>query len=66
MLNKNKTITLWIGILTALLLIIGYFFHSVDTLASNNLIGWFISNVSVEHVVAISSTFIKSLHSLGM
>jgi hypothetical protein len=62
--NKIKTITLWIGILIALLLIFGSFFHSADTLVDNGAFSLMLKSASGEQIRAASSSLIKALQSL--
>ena len=66
--NKEqlKTITLWIGILTALLLIIGTFSMNAGSGVGDNLFSWLYQTAPMAEVVEFSSNVINSLASLGL
>ena len=48
--NRIKNITLWVGILTALLLIFGTFSHSIGTLGSDDVFNLVIREVGGEQI----------------
>ena len=66
--NKEKlqTITLWIGILTALLLIIGTFSMSGENSLGDNLFSWLYQTAPLTEVIEFSSNVINSLSSFGL
>ena len=64
--EKLKTITLWIGILTALLLIIGTFSMSGESGLGDNLFSWLYQTAPLTEVIEFSSNVIKSLSSFGL
>ena len=64
--EKLKTITLWIGILTALLLIIGTFSMTGGSGVSDNLFSWLYQTAPLAEVVEFSTNVIRSLSSLGL
>lgn len=64
--DKLKTFTLWIGILTALLLIFGTFSVSGDNSLGENLFSWIYQTAPVSELVDFSANIIASLSEFSL
>ncbi len=64
--DKLKTFTLWIGILTALLLIFGTFSVSGENSFSENLFSWLYQTAPVAELLDFSSNIIQSLSEFSL
>jgi hypothetical protein len=63
--NRAKIVTLWIGILMALLLIFGSFAQSFGAITQVQLFGGIMEHFSGDHFTFLSSILSETLHSLG-
>lgn len=59
--NRLRTITLLIGILTALLLIFGNFTFSAESGVNVGLFSWVFDSTPISEVINFSSAVIKSI-----
>jgi len=62
--NRIKNITLWVGILTALLLIFGTFSHSIGILGSDDVFNLVIREVGGEQIRTVSASLLESFQSI--